>query len=332
MEYTLEQEERTVKKILLLLVLLLLCSCSEARKNSPSESESQPHGEALENDTFQNTESPLEKIGSCGDTDIYIKSSVFGERIELSLNGAVPALINIPNIEYEITDSDGNPLIDHPFYHCFFLTPEMWEAHEKYPCISGSWKGNYYRYIFTDKGFERDIFIPAGESGEKAFGYNFTRYCWYNTDISCGLNDSEGNVLFEPIYVDIKIPFADRIVLYEGGFGMLTDSGEGCNRITDSSGNTLAVYTTVTFKLFSDGSYIGISSVAPEPVSECFDSKGNISESGYWFIDKNGNRISGRFDEIEDCYNITSPSDILSATDEDGNAVEIKVSDYLCKP
>ena len=123
-----------MKKILsLLLALLLLCSCSEAQKSTSSEGENQPHGEALENDTSQNTESPLDKIGSCGDTDIYIKSSVFGERTELSLNGAVPALTNVPNIEYEITDSNGNPLIDHPFYHCFFLTPGMWGAHEEYP-------------------------------------------------------------------------------------------------------------------------------------------------------------------------------------------------------
>ena len=61
MEYTLEQEERTVKKILLLLVLLLLCSCSEARKNNPSESESQPHGEALEN----NAEAPEQPKEGC---------------------------------------------------------------------------------------------------------------------------------------------------------------------------------------------------------------------------------------------------------------------------
>ena len=329
-----------MKKILpLLLALLLLCSCSEARKNAPSESESppQPSSGISESSKASSDESKLDNtyLGTVSGIDIYQKAVETDETRLIMVNngsGTLNTIAEVPATKYWVIDKDGNILIDHPFYHCFFLTPEMWEAHEKYPCISGSWKGNYYRYIFTDKGFERDIFIPAGESGEKAFGYNFTRYCWYNTDISCGLNDSEGNVLFEPIYVDIKIPFADRIVLYEGGFGMLTDSGEGCNRITDSSGNTLAVYTTVTFKLFSDDSYIGISSVAPEPVSECFDSKGNISESGYWFIDKNGNRISGRFDELEGGYNITSPSDILSATDEDGNAVEIKVSDYLCKP
>ena len=82
-----EQEERTVKKILLLLVLLLLCSCSEARKNNPSESESQPHGEALEN----NAEAPEQPKEGCS----YIEH-LYGKDVKSinCYNGTGAAILN----------------------------------------------------------------------------------------------------------------------------------------------------------------------------------------------------------------------------------------------
>lgn len=308
---------------LMLVFLLCLCSCSNeiAENSSFSLMSTDESNESIADNT--------EKLGSVDGFAIYAKSGVLGTRNELDASSIPPTVNEIPNVEYEIVDSDGNLLVPHPFYYCFFLTPGMWGAHEEYPCISGSWKGNYYRYVFVSGKFEQDTFIPAGETNEEAFGYKLTRYCWYNVDINYGLNDSAGNAVLEPIYVRIFVPFEDRFVLYEGGFGMLTSAGEGQNRIVDSSKNTIAVYTTANFNVFSDGSYFGIGSVAPEPVAECYDSFGIINESGYWFIDKDGNRISKRFEYIP----VASSSDeILSATDENGNAVEIKISDYICRP
>lgn len=274
--------------VLISIAILTVCSKTPTVAESSGKSDESMSTEESSKFIADNTE----KLGSVDGFAIYAKSSVSGTRNELDVSSIQHTVNEIPNVEYEIVDADGNLLISHPFYYCFFLTPEMWGANEEYPCISGSWKGNYYRYIFVNGKFEQEIFTPAGETEEGAFGYKWTKYCWYNFDISYGLNDSEGNVVFEPIYVRMFVPFEDRFVLYEGGFGMLSASDEGQNRIVDSSKNTLAVYTTANFKVFSGGSYIGVCSVAPDPIAECYDMGGIINEGGYWFIDKDGNRIS----------------------------------------
>ena len=335
-----------MKKILpLLLALLLLCSCSEARKNAPSESESPPSNSTEETAAADD----LIPLGSypIAYQKVYkkaIEKKGMRKKLVWGENGALNTTEEMPVIEYWITDENGNALIDQPFYEVNFSEKTYFgeaytpEDYVECPLIRGCYEGNFYRYYFINGSFLLETYEESGDCSYKGpsanntpFGYRYTRYYYDTIAPFYGLNDSEGNVLFEPVYTAISVPFEDRFLLGGGGF----TPEEIVYTLVDIDGNELAQFKWFEYRLFEDGSYLGIAHSAGDKYewqSKCYDENGNMREFGYWFVDKNGRIISPRFDELEGGYNITSPSDILSATDEDGNAVEIKVSDYLCKP
>ena len=148
-------------------------------------------------------------------------------------------------------------------------------------------------------------------------------------------------MIFEPVFCrPMPIPLSDRFL---GITNNLTweDFGEGFTCMFDEDKNIICTYSTITFHQFDDGSYVSIAWYAG--YSENYgcllrDKKGNILKEGHRFIDKYGNELSPCFDLFEITH--AGESDFvenyfdvpIKAVDSSGNTIEIKASDYICKP
>lgn len=342
----------------LLLALLLLYGCAQnsaEQSESVSESEFQPESSAPESSENSSEENKPD-YGYLG-TVFYIDSYIDIYKKAVETNETRPILIHnedgVPNsigeapaTEYWITGAESRLLIDHPFDTVYYSRnmPD-WGGYEdtpkeylELPVIIGCYRGDFYRYYLVDGAFVLDA-----HSGYSCYDprfdnapYSYRRtYYYYDSAIPYeGLKDSDGNVIFEPVHtsVSIVIPFKDRFLLGSGGFS----PEERVSTLVDLDGNELAQFNWFKYKPFDeDGSYLGIAYSHGERddlLGRCYDENGNVRERGYWFVDKDGKIVSPRFDELDGIYDIYSPSDIITAVDSSGNTIEIKASDYICKP
>ena len=255
--------------------------------------------------------------------------------------------VDVPATVYWITDSEGHPLIDHPFDKVDYANnmPD-WGGHEdtpkeylELPVVMGFYKGDFYRYYLVDGAFLLDAhdgyscYDPRSDSA--AYDYKYTVYYYVNAGCRYGLTDSKGNVIFEPVFTNrFYIPFEDRFVgpIQEDYY---YSPEEGYELLLDKDKNILAAYTSIRFCRFDDGSYIGLagySGYGDDWGQILRDKNGEILKVGYRFIDKDGNEISQCFKDVKEFWNVDSPSDIITAVDSSGNTIEIKASDYICKP
>ena len=88
------------------------------------------------------------------------------------------------------------------------------------------------------------------------------------------------------------------------------------------------IFNGIEYSFFEDGEkYIGI---AYSNGNDCevplYEGEERLPQ-GYWFVDKNGKIISGRFDHLP--YSIENIEEPLIVEDEEGNKIEINVKDYL---
>lgn len=331
----------------LLLALLLLYGCAQnsaEQSESVPESESQPESSEPEI-SFESTEL-LDKVPRIG--AIYKKSASTNEtckKLVVGENGALNTAIDVPATDYWITDAEGHPLIDHPFDIVYYAdsmpdwggSDDTPKEYLELPVIMGCYRGDFYRYYLVDGAFVLDAhrgyscYDPRFD--DAPYGYRRTYYYYTGAYSYEGLKDSRGNVIFEPVHTSIRIvvPFEDRFLLGSGGF-----NPEGrVSTLVDLDGNELAQFNWFKYQPFEDGSYLGIAYSNGEQsdfLAECYDENGNVRERGYWFVDKDGKIVSPRFDELDGIYDIDSPSDIITAVDSSGNTIEIKASDYICKP
>ena len=253
----------------------------------------------------------------------------------------------MPATDYWITDVEGHPLIDHPFDIVYYAdSMPDWGGHEdtpkeylELPVIMGCYRGDFYRYYLVDGAFVLDAhrgyscYDPRSDGA--AYGYIYTYYYYQTAGCKYGLNDSNGNVIFDPVFTDgIYIPFEDRFVGTINNIDWALPE-EGYKLLLDKDKNILAAYTSIRFCLFDDGTYIGLagySGYGDDWGHVLRDKNGEILKVGYRFIDRDGNEVSKCFNDVKEFWNVNSPSDIITAVDENGNTVEIKASDYICKP
>lgn len=356
-----------MNKVIYLMFALLLCLCSCSKTPTVSESS----GESSESmSTQENSIAESENCESKGPSSTvvynvpsYESNAVSEETVQLGKikdfggvyrkamtenatrktiicgeNGELDYTEEIPVVKYWVTDGDGNLLINHPFDEMLFNigSPGIVEEYMDLPTVEGCNDGSYYRYVFADGSFFLESHEQPGECGGfTKFGKEYckTKYFYhFSYDSACdGLNDSEGNVIFEPIYNGIGIPFEDRFLLGSGD-GDGTDPDSRVFTLIDLDGNFLAQFNSIRYFVFDDGSYLGIAySAGNEEYAQCYDENGVPREYGYWFVDKDGKIISPWYYQIHSTH-VSSSDDIISATDADGNAIEIKASDYICKP
>ena len=241
----------------------------------------------------------------------------------------------VPNIESWILDEYGKPLTDIPFDYYEFSEKDTWE-NEGFDAFYGFLNGNKYCYEIKEGKFILKYTEYAGETGNEYFGYKETA-CYYGLgmNVGYGVNDSDGNVILEPFHSRIDFPCSDRLIIYYGYMAHNSYPYEHMAHITDINGNIFASYSDVYFFNFEEGSvwiayYIGDDS----HLEERFDKdKGYLGE-GYWFIDKDGNRISPCFKKIKigegSFSNIKSLDDTIVATDENGVSLTFTAREYMC--
>lgn len=331
--------------ILFLFVILFISACSSQNSDSSNNYDNFSSNANIieENNDYENEYEKedinlfynnSELIGEIEDYKIFKIGYTHNTKAKLVLENNVPNLKEVPNQKFCIIDNDGNVLINHSFDYCELFSPINRYSHPEYYTLSGSANGNLYKYIFKDGTFEKYIFESAGENGTEFFGYKLTQYCWYNEYFNYGINDPEGNVLFEPIYTRIEMPFEDRFILGEGSQGMFNSQGEGRYLIADTKGNILAMYSYITYKIFDDGSYLGIASVAGGNSVKCYNEDGNILAEGYYFVDRDGKRLSQRFESLSinggNIFAISSKNEMITAIIENGKETVFSVNDYIC--
>lgn len=348
---------KLLKIISALCLCAVLASCNNVSDNvsseSISESESQPQPSASTSESGENSSDESkpddEYLGTIfyinSYIDIYKKAVETNEtRLVMVDNGAgtLSTIAEVPATEYWIVDKSGNLLIDQPFYDLNFY-PEI-ASYNDPPTdgIFGCYKGDYYDYGFIDGKFELISFTKAGvvDTGGRIEYPDYPYYepteYWYDKfNVGYGISDKDGNVIFEPIFAYfMSIPFEDRFI---GTINTIDrgDFTEGYSLLMDKDKNIFAAYTSISFHVFDDGSYIGLAGYSGYGYNwgkVLRDKNGKVLKVGERFIDKDGNEISPCFNGVTGFWDITSPSDIITAVDSSGNTIEIKASDYICKP
>ncbi len=287
-----------MKKIAALLIaVLLLCSCnvSEVPEAEVPESSSE-ESSVLEVESEPEGFSPPDYEDHSDLLTVLEVTEGTREVYEITKTGKI-VIKEIPNTLYYINFKDGSPAVDHPFYHysesCYetlvSTEPEIWE----HICeIRGSYDGNYYIYLKNDEGFYE--VYNADLKHEEEMG-EFIKICRAD---GVGLKDKEENILFPPAYRGgIYMPFEDRIIAREG-----TPVSIECLRayLFDLDMNLLnAEYNDIQYIELDDGSYVGYAGCEGEFADyPCYDKNGELCEKGYWFVDKDGNKISEKFEYI----------------------------------
>ncbi|MBE6881779.1 MAG: hypothetical protein E7489_02085 [Ruminococcaceae bacterium] len=205
--------------------------------------------------------------------------------------------------------------------------------------LHGVIDGKVYFYEYDGENFNFTS-VNEGMAWDAGFGFTKFDYYWNWHSPKRGIMDSNGNIIIDPVYEYLNMPFEDRIILYNG-IDLDYMGGEQClSELVDLEGNVLCSrFHQMSFTVFDDGSYVGIGKTYPSyndyynhPI---YDKNGRVYEEGFWFIDKDGNILSERFDF---CHNgfwsdlrIESPDDYIGAFNEFGEHFPVKISDYICK-
>lgn len=348
---------KLLKIISALCLCAVLASCNNGSDNVSSESISKVESQSQSESSAQESSTPEISFESeelldyiAGVCTIYKRAASANEtRKELieGENGTLSTIIDVPATVYWITDSEGRPLINHPFDVVYYAdSMPSWGSYDdtpkeylELPVIMGCYRGDFYRYYLVDGAFVLDAhrgyscYDPRSDGA--AYGYIYTYYYYQTAGCKYGLNDSNGNVIFDPVFTDgIYIPFEDRFVGTINNLDWALPE-EGYELLLDKDKNILAAYTSIRFCPFDDGSYIGLagySGYGDNWGHVLRDKNGEILKVGYRFIDRDGNEVSKCFNDVKEFWNVDSPSDIITAVDENGNTIEIKASDYICKP
>lgn len=330
----------------------------EEQQSSVSESfeaEENFESEIIPEEESETEAEPFSLLGTLDEIEIYSNAVETGKtKTELieGKDGVLNSIAKVPEVEYWVTDKEGNPLIKHPFYDLVFFEeidtgdPEQY----RFPGIWGCYKGDFYSYRFTDGKFELEAVSKAGEFevSEHKYEKNYKNYVYtsYNYGVFReyhGLNDRNGNVILEPIFSYVpSIVFNDRIVACTNN-GSRNSGEDAFDTMMDFDGNIICNYSHIYFYHFEDGSYIGIGryvGYGDDWGHILLDEKGEILETGCRFIDKNGSVLSPCFDlfAIDEFSEYFTYDEIIENylnetvyfRDKDGNKGEITISDYIC--
>lgn len=372
------------KLILIIISLAFLCSCTETPPKEPdnknssqssqseSVSQSEPEVSQEQNKTSEPTdpeesgkseEPEFEFLFETEGVEVYkkrVETTGTMSQLVFGKDGVPNSIIDVPEVEYWITDSDGNKLIEHPFYYFYWSTEYgFYDVDNQYPEIRGIYKGTLYRYyiingkISLDRcwGADSDSYFDVVEDN-KGNKYLITEYYYpclrYGNDFgSCyeyGLSDMDGNVIVEPISDRyIKVPFEDRYLIMTGDAGDVGDAFECCYTMIDSDGNILCSFSDIVFYHFDDGTYIGMAYYYGYGHNKTGtwghilkNENGEIYEVGFRFIDKDGNVLSPCFNSVYlemgmDTFLNSHLDEVITATDKNGKTVTFTARDYICK-
>lgn len=257
------------------------------------------------------------------DGDKFMVFSNIGEnnRCEIVFNPENRAeWIETEDIEYTLYQMNFRKVNDIPFtsYYSYEHDPTTGAK------LSGVSDGVQYGYVFDRETATYYLQSKAGDYTDFVSGkydennlrtlgdYYILSYHYDAESYRCvlGLGDKNGNVIIEPKYDTIEMPFNGRLLVREGAQAYQADI---CGRsyMTDLTGEKLGnEYNELSYIELSDGRFIGIAkSCGSESEVELLDNSGNKMDSeywfGYWFVNENGMPISDKYNEIrvyDNCF------------------------------
>lgn len=280
-----------------------------------------------------------DEITWCG--DFYAARWEDGKRKGVSVNkDGSRTYADVANVLYKLIREDGKFVDEEPFENFLYYNDE---AFGEIVCTRD---GSLYTYGVTPSNGEITLesVEPAGTLPDDRYGFRINYvYADGGRDRLYGIVNPDGSTAVYPIYYHVAVPFADRFLLWDGA----PQQGFTCGRcnITDAYGNIINnSFNAAVYSTFDDGKYIGIACSLGENADFVCCTDGKVTPAGYWFVDKDGNILSERFDKISinedfDSSKYEFMDYILTANDENAvvkvtlNAAEeeIPVTDILAK-
>lgn len=256
--------------------------------------------------------------------NFFIAQNINGTRMELDPNDVDSIeIVEVENASCYVLNDFGEPVLEE-FYDDISIGIESDENIHIYAVRDG----NRYEYVKNSDSFALIEEKIHGETGFGNFGYKEVVYFWNIWRTGYGLIDDENNVVFEPIYKRIRVPFEDRVLLFTGDIV----SGYSICSIASLDGQIIAKFGNIEYTFFDDGSYIGIA-FANETAGN-FNS-GDTVTYGWYFIDKNGKIISDLFLSYPDIQNENepySPESTFNVISKSGEEITLSLKDYICEP
>lgn len=333
--------------VLMVLILLLTACSSPSEPNEQQETSELGEGSrVLEGCIFKTAEEKygvqkdgkiilpatydeFKRIGKLGGKMFYALGFKDGTKrcIEWNEDGVVIGTAETERTLYDIFDYEGNMLLSFP-------VDDFYKSDSKQLYVT--LEGNYYIYDFSDSGeIEEEWVHEKGKNGRTVFEFDEIEYNYNASGFGTyiGLADSEGNVVLPEIYSYIIPVLGDRIIASTRSAMV----GYTAYRLYDSECNLLSEdYSYIDFHPIDRENYekgfVGVAKIDyPEHQSPliCRDENGEILPGGLWFVDKNGNALSERFDIDMIDIEFSAKDKLAFVKDVEGNVTEIPIGDYI---
>ena len=323
-----------MKKLLtLILALLMLCSCGVQEEPVTEEPQSEAEVSASESSEAEPEEWPKVSIKNSG--KFPAEETVFedGSKIirildsegnqigvdykNLRFLGETPLCQYAGEIDGKTTrlfyDENGDPYaeeIDATYYYIldgngYPVVNRAFESFDIEPgadiTLRGISEGGLYDYSEEDGKLNPVYFDEAFEE-DWGNGFSHTGYFYNNGGWHYGIKKN-GEVLYDNIYIGILPYFGDRFWLW-----LECENGDNKHLIGDENGNIICdKFESFGWNPVSEEKCIGTASVGRQDRGEyarTFDENGEPMPEGMWFIDKDGNILSERFEYIELIFDV----------------------------
>lgn len=235
---------------------------------------------------------------------------------------------------YDIIDAAGNKILPHPVDDHYFSELGDMGNDDEY-LLFCTYNGDRYEYK-QENGYTLKLHKKGGPTGEYLNGFEITEYYYEEVYMhGRGLNNPDGSVFIEPIFLRIEAPFEDRFMLLYGTSPQAIECTG--TEIIDLEGNLICDnYSYVHYYHLDDGSYIGVAHCMQGEVM-CRDENGKLYEEGCWLVDKNGNKVSEKYESAMinravGRNEIFTPEEIFTIQTLDGETIEVPMKEIAIKP
>jgi len=196
-----------------------------------------------------------------------------------------------------ILDGNGRPVVDRAF-ESFYIAPGADIT------LRGISEGGLYDY-YEEDGKLNPVYFDEAFEEDWGNGFFYTGY-FYNDGGAGSWRygiKKNGEALYDNIYIGILPYFSDRFWLW-----LKCENGDNKHFIGDENGNIICdKFESFGWNPVSEEKCIGTASVGRQDRGEyapTFDENGEPMPEGMWFIDKDGNILSERFEYIELIFDV----------------------------
>lgn len=251
-----------------------------------------------------------------------------------SENPRKPHLLEVPNIRFDIYLEDGTLINEKPVQNFSFYAcgdGEFWNTEPNTLNLRGYSDNCQYHYVKpTDGTGEFKLTVEKAEDKINEYGFTITEkyypgFYGRNGKIY-GVKNPSGKVIAETVYLNVEMPFEDRIILKTGDDWDYTAGETGYPIIIDTEGKVLSdEFDNLWFEFSDDGRYIGIA------LKMIYKEDGNWTRF-FWIIDKDGNKLFEIKMETENYLYISKidfENEKLTISSDYENYYEYEIGDYI---